>query len=172
MKNQEIRQLWEQFVDKYAEYFLSNEEQWKMTLQEVIKYIDENDKRPSCQSKDINIKKFGQWIYTQKQNYQKNENIMKNQEIHQLWEQFVEKYAKHFQSNEENWKMTLKEVSKYIDENDKCPSQHDKDEKIKKLGRWIGTQKKNYQINEFIMKNPEIRLLWEQFTEKYSDYFK
>jgi len=171
MKNQEIRQLWEEFVEKYGKYFLSNEENWKMTLLEVSKYIDENDKRPSSEDQDNNIKKLGLWIFTQKKNYQKEKEIMKKLEIRQLWEEFVENYGKYFLSNEENWKMILKEVSKYIDENDKSPSQHDKDEKIKKLGQWISHQKKNYRKEEFIMKDLEIRQLWEEFIEKYAKYF-
>jgi len=171
MKNPEIRQLWEQFVEKYAKYFLSNEENWKNTLHEISKYIDENDKCPSRTDKDGKIKKLGIWISLQKMNYQKEKEIMKKLEIRQLWEEFVEKYAMYFLSNEENWKITLQEVIKYIDENDKCPSRTYKDGKIKKLGQWIQTQKENYQSNEFIMKNQEIRQLWEQFVDKYAEYF-
>lgn len=40
------------------------------------------------------------------------------------------------------------------------------------MGYWISDQKINYQNQEGIMKEPEIRLLWEEFTEKYSKYFK
>ena len=97
---------------------------------------------------------------------------MKIQEIRKLWEEFQEKYSEYFISNEEKWKNNLKEVSKYIDENKKLPSESNKNESIKSLYNWISNQKKNYAKKEFIMKTPEIRKIWEEFQEKYSEYFR
>ena len=97
---------------------------------------------------------------------------MKNPEIRKLWDDFTEKYSKYFLSNEDQWKNVLTEVSKYIDENKKRPSSEDKDVNIKKLGNWLIHQQRNYKNKQQIMKDPDIRLLWEQFTEKYSNFFK
>jgi len=96
---------------------------------------------------------------------------MKNPEIRQLWEQFIEKYSRYFISNEDQWQITLEEVSRYIDENDKRPSTNDKDKTIKHLGQWISHQQTKYRKQEFVMKNPNIRQIWEEFIEKYSVYF-
>jgi len=172
MENEEIRELWKQFVKKYKKYLIFNEEKWKMRLQEVMNYIDENEKIPSTTDKDVEIKRYGQWISHQQEIYPTKKHIMVNEDIRKLWEGFVKKYQEYFISNEERWKNTLKEVLIYIDKNNKRPYQRDKDVKIKKLGIWIGTQQKNYASKKKIMKNEEIRELWEEFIKKYQEYFK
>jgi superfamily II DNA or RNA helicase len=171
MKNLEIRVLWEKFIEKYSEYFISNEEQWKKNLENVCKYIYENNKLPSTIDKNDSIKKLGYWVSTQKKNYEKKQFIMKNLEICKLWEEFQEKYSEYFISNEEQWKNNLKKISKYIDLNNKLPSRIDKNDFIKKLSIWLSTQKENYAKKEQIMKKSEICELWEKFIEKYFEYF-
>ena len=96
---------------------------------------------------------------------------MKEPEIQKEWETFTDKYSKYFQDNNTIWKDTLQTVAKYIDENDKRPSQYDKDKEIKQLGKWLSTQKTNYSKKTQIMKEPEIQKEWETFTDKYSKYF-
>ena len=171
MKTPEIRKLWEEFIEKYSKYFLSNEEHWKNNLQKVCDYIDENNKLPSNSDIKYSIKILGNWCNTQKHNYPKKEQIMKTPEIYKLWEEFLKKYSKYFISNEEQWKNNLKVIEKYIDENKKIPSQRDMNNYIKNLGRWVLRQKQTYEKKQFIMKSPEIRKLWEEFQEKYSEYF-
>jgi superfamily II DNA or RNA helicase len=176
MKNPYIRKLWEEFVndDKYSRYFISNEEQWKITLIRVKKYIDENNKRPSNSDKDVKIKSDASWINTQQINYKNNEYIMSNPNIHKLWEEFVNDivYSKYFLSNEEQWKITLTKIKKYIDKNNKRPSQNDKNVEIKTFCKWISHQQTNYKNNKQIIRNPYIRKLWEEFVndDKYSKY--
>ena len=57
MKYINIKIKWKEFIEdsKYNKYFLSNEEEWNTKLEEVKKYINENEKRPSHHNKDINI---------------------------------------------------------------------------------------------------------------------
>jgi molybdopterin biosynthesis enzyme MoaB len=172
MKNKKIRSLWEKFIKKYQKYFMSNEEQWKLILKKVVKYIDENCKKPSTIDKDKSIKVFGQWVSTQQSSYAKSKGIMKNKEIRQLWEKFVIKYQKYFVSNEEQWKLILKKVSDYVEKNEKRPSGSSKDKSIKILGQWISRQQSNYAKEQYIMANKDIRQLWEEFVKKYQNYFK
>jgi hypothetical protein len=67
-------------------------------LEEVKKYINENNKRPSSTDKNKKIKKMGNWLSRQQTNYKKQTQIMMNEEIKLEWENFVnnEKYAKYF----------------------------------------------------------------------------
>jgi len=51
-------------------YFQTNEENWIQTLNQVKAYIDENNKKPSSEDKNVGIKKLGIWIGTQQKNYQ------------------------------------------------------------------------------------------------------
>ena len=69
---------------------------WNDKFKQVKKYIDENKCRPSNASKDNNIKQLGKWICTQKTNYKKNENIMKDNNIRIKWEQFIDQYKEYF----------------------------------------------------------------------------
>jgi len=177
MKNEEIYNKWTEFINdsKYKEYFITNEELWNETLNKVKKYIDENNKRPSSVDKIENIKILGCWICKQITKYKKKEKIMKNKEIYNKWTDFIndDYYKKYFISNEELWNESLKQVKKYIDENNKKPSEHDKNKEIKILGMWINSQIQNYKKKKKIMKNEEIYNEWTDFINdrKHKEYF-
>jgi ribosomal RNA-processing protein 8 len=172
MKNEEIRKEWEEFIKKNQIYFQTNEKEWRSNLIQVQKYIDENNKRPSSTDKIKEINKLGNWIQNQLTNYKTKSYIMKNEEIRIEWEEFINKNQIYFQSNEEEWRSNLFQVQKYIDENNKRPSQIDKNEDIKCLGQWIQNQLTNYKIKKDIMKNEEIRKEWEEFIKKNQIYFQ
>ena len=172
MKDEEIVKLWEEFIENYKEYFQTNNDIWINNLNKTKKFIDENKKTPSSTDKNQEIKQLGQWLLVQKQNYEKKVNIMKDEEIVLLWEEFVENYKEYFQTNNEVWINNLSKCKNHIDDNKKTPSKHDKNQEIKQLGYWLSTQKKNYEKKEFIMKDEEIRKLWEEFIENYKEYFK
>jgi hypothetical protein len=177
MKNEEIYNKWTQFTNdyKYKKYFVSNEERWIETLNQVKLYIDTNNKRPSSTDKNIKIKQLSSWIITQQTNYKNKEQIMSNEEIYNLWTEFIVdlKYKVYFESNENIWMKTLDEVKKYINDNNKRPSSSDKNLEIKTLGRWSNSQSQNYKNKENIMKNEEIYNLWTEFINdnKYKIYF-
>ena len=168
MKDTNIKLKWDQFIDKYKDYFLSNEEIWYNNLEKVKKYIDKYNFRPAEKSKDNNIKQLGKWICTQKTNYKKNENIMKNNNIRIKWEQFIDEYNEYFLSNEEIWYNNLEKVKKYIDEYKCRPVGNNKNIKI--LTNWICKQQINYKINKNIMKYNNIKVKWQQFIDEYKEY--
>ena len=155
--------------------FISNEEEWewKLNLEWVKKYIDKNKKRPSQRNKNKDVKTYGIWICNQVQNYQKKGYIMFDT-IRKLWEDFIndDKYKNYFLTNEEEWKIKLEWVKKYINENKKRPSQKDKNENVKTHGMWINNQIQHYQKKQYIMTNETIRHLWEDFINEYKNYFK
>jgi len=100
MQYQNIYNLWTEFIndDKYKEYFEDNSTVWVNNLNEVKKYIDENNKRLSDSDKNKEIKILGCWISTQQQNYKTKQQIMENEEIYNLWIKFIndDKYKKYF----------------------------------------------------------------------------
>jgi hypothetical protein len=102
MKKEEIYKQWTNFIndDKYKEYFLDNDIVWYNTLEKVKKYIDENKKRPSCMSKDKEIKTLGVWISTQQNNYKTKSYIMSSEEIYNQWTDFIndDKYKEYFKN--------------------------------------------------------------------------
>ena len=99
---------------------------------------------------------------------------MKDEEIYKLWEEFINdnQYKKYFEDNKTIWLNNLSEVKKYIDINNKRPSDRDKDVEIKRLAKWIGTQQENYKNKEHIMKDEGIKNTWFEFIEKYKKYFE
>ena len=101
MKNEEIYNKWTEFINNYKIY--SNEDSWIESLNQAKKYIDENNKRPSSEDKNTEIKTLGIWICVQKRNYNKKECIMKNEEIYNKWTEFINNYKIYFRSNEDNY---------------------------------------------------------------------
>jgi hypothetical protein len=175
MKNPEIRSKWEATLENYKEYLCDADEQWHLTLQQVCEYMDdeENNKAPSATDEKPEIKKLGQWVSKQKQNYAKKTQIMSNPEIRTKWEATLENYKEYLCIDlDEQWHLTHEKVCKYMDDNKKRPSEKDKNFEIKKLGKWVSHQKQNYAKKTQIMSNPEIRSKWEATLEKYKEYLK
>jgi superfamily II DNA or RNA helicase len=70
-----------------------------------------------------------------------------------------------------SWNDKLDLVKKYINENHKRPSTHDKNNEIKQMGKWIQHQQEIYKKKSQIMKQKEIYDEWTKFLEEYRDYF-
>jgi hypothetical protein len=86
-----VQQTEKEIIDISTD-FISNEEGWKLNLGWVIKYINENKKRPSSTDKNEHIKKQGRWLCNQTIDYKKTKKIMSVSKIRQLWEDFTNKY--------------------------------------------------------------------------------
>jgi hypothetical protein len=69
---------------------------WKNNLNLVKNYIDKNKMRPSTESKNIEIKKLGNWLNAQNQNYKNNKYIMKDKNIKEMYENFIKEYKEYF----------------------------------------------------------------------------
>ena len=155
---------------------MNGEELWMKRLEEVKKYIDENGKRPSCMSKNKSISSLGRWITTQNKNYKTKKEILKYENIYNLWTEFInnDKYKQYFISMYESFIINLNKVKLYIDKNNERPSDCSKDKEIKIMGVWIGTQKQNYKKKNGNMKNESIKKLWEEFiyNEKYKEFIQ
>jgi superfamily II DNA or RNA helicase len=172
MKEVEIRKRWKDFMNKYSEHFKDKNEIWYENLNKLEQYILENNKTPSKRDKNKEIKQFGVWLSQQKKNYKKEIQIMKEVEIRKQWDDFMDKYSKHFKNNNEIWYENLTKLEQYILENNKTPSERNKNKEIKQLGIWLSTQKINYNKKQYIMKEVEIRKRWGDFITKYSKHFK
>ena len=158
--------------DESNDHYKNRNVIWITKLDLVKKYIDENKNRPSAKDKNKDIKTYGQWIGNQITHYQNKQKIMTDETIRKLWEDFIndDKYKNYFLTNEEEWKLNLEWVKKYINENKKRPTRKNNDEKI--YGTWITLQVKNYKNKQQIMTASNIRKLWEDFINEYKIYFK
>jgi len=95
MKNEIIYNKWYEFInnEKYELYFGSNEEKWMRMLNSLKKYLDDNEKIPSYKNDKVLYK----WQSRQKDHYNSNKCIMKDENIKKIWKQFIddEKYKKY-----------------------------------------------------------------------------
>ena len=172
MSNKTIYDTFTQFLSEYEAYFKLNDEIWKNNLNQVIKYIDTNNKRPS--SSDINneIKHLGIWLNRQSMNYTNKVFIMSNENIYDQFTNFLSKYKEYFESNNDIWKNNLIQVKEYINTNNKRPSTHDKNNETKQLGKWLSKQIVNYKKKSKNMSNEIIYNEFTIFLSKYKKYFE
>ncbi len=172
MRNDNIKKIWEEFVNEYEHLFMSNTEIWLNILHEVKEYINIYKELPSEYSEDTNTQKIARWINTQKKNFKNTSRIMTDENIRELWDDFVNINKNLFRSNEEKWLDNLRELEEYIQTHKKLPNHTNKDENISLLAKWVGHQKRNYVDRNQIMNNDEIRKLWEEIVNKYQEVFK
>lgn len=134
-------------------------EEWYNKLEKVKNYITNYKKQPSQHDTQLDIKKLGIWLNRQKQIYKKNMNIMKKQEIRELWEEFMDEYNIDTGCIETKWNNNLIKIKLLIHKNIELNS---KDKK------WILTQKLHYKKNCGIMKKVQIKYSWEKFIDEYN----
>ena len=166
---------WNEFInnEKYKKY-LTYDNRWLNKLNQIKSYIDINNKKPSQIDEDIKISSLGSWLSTQLQNYSKKKCIMKNSNIRNKWDEFIEKYKIYLLTNEDIWFNNLSQVITYIDINNKRPSSEDKNDQNKALGQWILHQISKYKNKEQNMSNEIIYNRWTEFINdnKYKKYFQ
>jgi len=98
MEQDNVYNVWCEFKndDKYCEYFMNNEEIWYFRLNNVKKFIEEHDRKPSWSSEDKKERQLYGWIGCQQRNY-KNKT-MKTKDMYRNWLLFVNEYKKYFPS--------------------------------------------------------------------------
>jgi superfamily II DNA or RNA helicase len=125
-------------------------EVWKSNLDECDGYANKNEKMPSGSSENIRIKYLGMWLYLQKQNYKNKEQIMKNDTVRKMWEQFLIKYKKYFLTSEDKWTNKINDVIKYVD---KCKCMPSPTSKNKEIGTMVISSKRILYQTMLCVKN-------------------
>lgn len=177
MDNPNIYSVWSDFIGNpiYSEYFIDNNTAWNNKLAELKTYIDSHKERPNQRDKDTKIRTLGVWVCNQLNNYSKKKDIMKDPDIYLAWTTFVNHpdYSEYFIDNNTKWTNTLAELKVYLDANKMRPNKESKNQYIKTLGKWIGTQITNYTNKEQIMADPNIYAAWTDFitSQQYAEYF-
>lgn len=172
MQNEDIYNKWNKFVNKYKEYLRNNQDQWDYVINEVDKYIQTNNKRPSQHDANEDVRFLGQWISNQQKRFKDETKTDENKSYFDKWNELVTKHSKHFDNSLNDWYDILQKVSDYINAHKKRPSHHDKDTNVKILGDWIQHNQTNFANVDRIMKNDEIRNSWAKFLNENSEYFK
>ncbi len=173
MKDKDIKEIWENFIKEYQEYFLSNEEIWKIKLQQLKLYIDTHKKFPSRKNTDNVVKQMAEWFSCQRQKYKNKETIMKKENIRKLYEEFIKEYKQYQKVNIKthiyislSWKEKLQKTKEYIDKYKKLPSKADDNFETRQLGNFLSIQKRYYKEDKIIARKE-----YEEFLEEYKCYF-
>lgn len=157
MSNINIRNKWQEFNNKYSFYFKSNEDIWINNLKKVCNYIDNNNKRPTGNTK------LAYWVSTQLRNSNNLTNIINNNKtIHNLFNEFINRYKIHFKPDDV-WKDMLLQLQNYIDINKKFPTEKSN----KKLFLWSYHELNIYRNKERIDEKKEIYLMNSLINIKY-----
>jgi superfamily II DNA or RNA helicase len=170
--NDKRRNIFEKFKEEYKEYLLSCDELWYENLDKLKLFINTNKKTPSERSKSEDEKQLGSWLRNQKINYKKEKNSMSLKDKRRnIFEKFQEEYKEYLLSGDEIWYDNLDKLKLFINTNKKTPSCHYKNEDEKKLGIWLGDQKRNYKKEIKAMSiNDKRRNIFEDFQEEYKEY--
>jgi superfamily II DNA or RNA helicase len=179
LNNEYFYKLWDEFIHDYDNLCMDNDnkpfktyqEKWFDNFDKVKNYIFQNNKLPSKHDKDDKIMKLGIWISRQNQNYRKQDDLMKYDNIRKIWDEFIGMNYVLFKSNEEVWYDKLNELKTYIENHNKLPSNSYKEDNIKSLARWVQTQKGNYIKKQKIMEFENIRKEWENILSQYRHLF-
>ncbi len=77
---------------------LNDKEIWLQKLDKLKEYLIKNNKKPTAQYKDEDIKSIGIWTSKQTKNYRKKECSFKNNELYIKWTEFINDglYKKYF----------------------------------------------------------------------------
>jgi hypothetical protein len=166
MKDNKRKQLWKELIEKYNEYFRTDDEIWNDNYIKTIKFIIENNSRPKRNIKvDTKESTLGKWIDRQQSLY--NTNNMKDSEKQKKWKDLIEKYHIYFRTDDEIWVDTYNEAIKFIIENNHIPSPIIGIEDEKRIGIWINRQQSLYNTKNKCMKDSEKRKKWKYFIDNY-----
>jgi len=167
--NLERSKKWKEFIEKYKEYFKSEDEIWNMKFKELHYFLDKEKRRPNKHKE--NEKLLGQWLSHQIKNYKTKINSFKdNYERCKQWEVFTNKYIKYFKSIDEIWDIHFKELQYFLDKEKRKPYNKEP-EKI--LYTWFVNQVSNYKTKKDSFKDNIKRCnQWEEFLDKYKEYCK
>jgi hypothetical protein len=168
MKRENIRKLFEQFIEKNKIYFKSPDDVWLKRYEECEEYTKKHDKFPPGTKNSSHIP-LRRWIYYQILNFETRTGMMSQDNLYNIWKEFMNKYPHLFEDNSQTWKNNCDKVEDYIIKEKEVPSSGDKNKEVAKLGSWLNHQKISFNDETGIMKKEEIRIIWMLFEYRYAD---
>jgi len=151
---------WNEFIDTYSEYLLTNQEHWNIMFNKSKNFIDTYKRLPSKVIE--NEKQLNNWVKSQVQQYKSKTKIMKNKEIQTLWGAFISSnnYKDYFNCDyDEEWFEKFNQLVLYYKENKTHPHYSTI------LGAWYKKQVYKYNNKVNIMTNEKIYNTWKKFIE-------
>ena len=157
------------FENGTLDNFKSNEDLWYDKIEEVKLFLENNNRRPLITSKDEIEQNLSHWISCQ---LSYRVQYTPTKEMEETWNTFTNKYIRYFQTNEDLWFMNLKNLKIFLHENKRRPYQTSTNTHEKTTSRWLYQQLKIRSQCIHIMSKKEIQVVWDEFKEEYSEYFR
>ena len=156
-----------EFLQKYKDILLTEEEKWDKNLEKCKIYFDKYKKRPPFSNNTNYEKELISWINHQTTNYKNKVRSLSYDKIERRkkWNNFATIYKEYLLTSEEKWDIKLEDCINFIKKKGLPPSDHNKkDLHEKSLGYWIYDQKKKYRHKNL---NKEQIIKWENFNKDY-----
>jgi len=171
MKDKDIRKQWDNFINNYKNYFLSDNEKWIINYNKLIIFIEKYNKRPTSISKNYEEKSLGIWFDRQTKLYKEKKYIMKDPIIYNKWKELIKKYGT-FSINDK-FDITFNNLIIFIETNNRRPIRNSKNKTEKHLNIWLSNQINNYKNKNQSMSTEDRQNKWKKFIEdpKFSIYF-
>ncbi len=127
------------------------ESEWLNSLNELDKFIIDNNRVPSETSNDKFDKKLLNWFYLQKQNCKRNTGLVVNSDnCKKYWLEFIEKHKKIvFSTRYDKWFDKLNVFIKFVKENKRLPNKKSLCEKERVIHHWMIKQNLKLNRNQF-----------------------
>jgi superfamily II DNA or RNA helicase len=145
----------------------NREEIWMMKFNKLKQFLNINQKRPNRHDNKI----LNRWLEHQIENYAKKNEIMKNDIIRNIWNEFInnDNYKKYFITKKNIWYDKFDKLKKHLNEYHIKPTKNSN----KLLYTWLKNQIHSYKAQIGRMKDTEIFDLWSEFinNDNYKKYF-
>ena len=157
-------------LDSIGKFINGKLELWKLNLEKLKIFLNENKRKPSRNKKEEKI--ISHWLSNQIHNSKNKTHIMKDDKIYKEFTNFKndEKYKEYLFTNEELWQLNLEKLKEFLNEYKRKPLNKNKNEKV--ISYWLYTQVKNSKNRTYIMTDDIIYQEWQDFKndEKYKEY--
>ena len=152
---------------------VDNEGKWDFNFEAAGDYAEKEGKLPSSSSKDVEIRKLGEWCDKQRRLRRVgklSQERQKKLETISIWD-WGEDYN-------DSWDSNFEAVRDYAEKEGKLPPQRSKNIEVKKLGTWCNYQRnlrRRGKLSEERQKKLETISIWwwdEDFDGKWDSNFK
>jgi len=166
LKHDNIRKLWETFYQKHEDILKSVDEKWNDNYNELYEYIKINKILPHSKKEDTKFLK--KWLSHQEDYL--SENKLSNEKKIKI-EKLKQDFQSLFKTPQESWLEKLNELKEFINTNEIMPRQTKNNKNECELAHWYQNNKRNYNNNDRICKDPNIRKEWQKFENDYKNIF-
>lgn len=134
---------------------------WKGKCKKLIDFYSSKKRMPIERTGDIEEKKIVKWMYWQQMNFNNRRQIMKDEEIYELWRILRIKY--NLLSKPELWMQMYERLVNFK------TKEQDSEYTEEYFRNWIQVQQRNFKNKEQIVgTNEKIYNIWKEFRIRYN----